>query len=518
MRTPGILALLGTCLSGLSPGCASPKRDAVPGVGATGGALPPTSTRLQTPRADAMAPAPRGHLDASVVPPGIVCDSPRRAQPPACGAACGNGKVDTCGAALGGDPYVAREECDGTLLGSATCVSLGFRGGNLACGATCWFDTRQCDPCAPGPHLMDCRAASIDASSALDLALAAREGAVFVAWTECGLASAGVHVARVDAGLQLISDTVVDAVPARSVQIASSGPGFVLAYAVPEGIKVQALDAQASPNGPPRVIAGATNPLLVPRSMTEARHEGPLLAWDEYDPDDVSRPPVPRVKAAMLHEDGTQATLPVTVFDAARANVRADPGSGIDTGEGFLLARTGASRLPPWESRRQRAAGTHVAAIRPDGQARDHGTVGAPDATDPRLVAMGRDAVLLQVDPKSGLTRMRVDARGGPAGPPDVMVPTAAGRPWELGVPGAAIGFGSDVLLSFLRGAGGGVSLLRAGRRRDAVAAPYAIAHDLVDASRAGQPALVRAGDDVIAAWVGGGQEPGRIQLARVKP
>src|SRR5437016_10897922 len=38
------------------------------------------------------------------------------------------------------------EDCDGTDLGGATCVSLGFGGGTLSCGADCAFDTSQCGP------------------------------------------------------------------------------------------------------------------------------------------------------------------------------------------------------------------------------------------------------------------------------------------------------------------------------------------------------------------------------------
>ncbi|GEM_PF-5390733 len=55
---------------------------------------------------------------------------------------CGNGTIDgTIG-----------EVCDGAALGSATCSSIGWTGGALACGSTCEFDTSSCGPevCAPG--------------------------------------------------------------------------------------------------------------------------------------------------------------------------------------------------------------------------------------------------------------------------------------------------------------------------------------------------------------------------------
>jgi Protein of unknown function (DUF1566) len=49
-----------------------------------------------------------------------------------CGAFCGNGVVD------------GAEACDGTALGGATCTSLGFASGVLACTGSCAFDTRGC--------------------------------------------------------------------------------------------------------------------------------------------------------------------------------------------------------------------------------------------------------------------------------------------------------------------------------------------------------------------------------------
>ncbi|NUP13534.1 MAG: hypothetical protein HOW73_46445 [Polyangiaceae bacterium] len=48
------------------------------------------------------------------------------------GPSCGDGSVDP------------GEDCDGTLLGAATCESLRFAGGVLSCDSTCSFDTSQC--------------------------------------------------------------------------------------------------------------------------------------------------------------------------------------------------------------------------------------------------------------------------------------------------------------------------------------------------------------------------------------
>lgn len=47
---------------------------------------------------------------------------------------CGDGSVNAVG-----------EQCDGADLGGATCTSLGFPGGTLACTPACGFDTTGCD-------------------------------------------------------------------------------------------------------------------------------------------------------------------------------------------------------------------------------------------------------------------------------------------------------------------------------------------------------------------------------------
>ncbi len=53
----------------------------------------------------------------------------------------------TTGAPVCGDDAVdPGEDCDGTDLGTATCVTEGFAGGDLLCTATCTVDTGSCKP------------------------------------------------------------------------------------------------------------------------------------------------------------------------------------------------------------------------------------------------------------------------------------------------------------------------------------------------------------------------------------
>ncbi len=54
------------------------------------------------------------------------------------GASCGDGVMN------------GSDECDGTDLGAATCGSLGFDGGSLACASDCTLDTSACFACGDG--------------------------------------------------------------------------------------------------------------------------------------------------------------------------------------------------------------------------------------------------------------------------------------------------------------------------------------------------------------------------------
>jgi len=58
-------------------------------------------------------------------------------------------RAATCGSVAGIQPG---EDCDGAELGGASCTSLGFTGGTLACNPDCTFDTSRCaaDVCGDG--------------------------------------------------------------------------------------------------------------------------------------------------------------------------------------------------------------------------------------------------------------------------------------------------------------------------------------------------------------------------------
>src|SRR6185295_6070480 len=116
--------------------------------------------------------------DASIQPPPLVVQDPTLASCPACGnetvdgvEECdGQGRAScpqpnevclqpddpdpcTCAATCGTMPGIQPgEKCDGADLGGASCVSLKFLGGTLACSSDCQFDTSGCtqDMCGDG--------------------------------------------------------------------------------------------------------------------------------------------------------------------------------------------------------------------------------------------------------------------------------------------------------------------------------------------------------------------------------
>ena len=69
---------------------------------------------------------------------GTVCKAGQSCTSGKCVKACGNGAVDP------------GEQCDGTLLASKTCVTLGYYAGTLVCSAACALDLTGCHRCGDG--------------------------------------------------------------------------------------------------------------------------------------------------------------------------------------------------------------------------------------------------------------------------------------------------------------------------------------------------------------------------------
>src|SRR3989344_3049007 len=60
------------------------------------------------------------------------------------------GITATVNLGLCGDGIIGTgEECDGSALGGATCVSRGYASGSLSCAASCEFNTSACTSASP---------------------------------------------------------------------------------------------------------------------------------------------------------------------------------------------------------------------------------------------------------------------------------------------------------------------------------------------------------------------------------
>src|SRR3954468_4453075 len=109
-----------------------------------------------------------------------------------CPVTCGNGAIDSCSytVACPGAPgqtcptATYSEICDGSALGTSTCVSLGYAGGRLGCGSWCGFDTRACDACEHGPAIAGCVSAVPEVAAPTALALATTEAEIAIAWLD----------------------------------------------------------------------------------------------------------------------------------------------------------------------------------------------------------------------------------------------------------------------------------------------------------------------------------------------
>ncbi len=108
--------------------------------------------------------------------------------------ACEGPPRPTCGDGVRAAP----EQCDGADLGGASCESLGFVGGTLACGPRCGFDDRGCTLC--GDHQLDaeeaCDGPSLGGRTCLTEGFASGR---LVCARDCTLNTSGCHAPR-DAG------------------------------------------------------------------------------------------------------------------------------------------------------------------------------------------------------------------------------------------------------------------------------------------------------------------------------
>jgi hypothetical protein len=229
------------------------------------------------------------------------------APPPACGTRCGNGVRDACTGAIGySDGGGPLEECDGTDLGGATCASLGYAGGALACSASCYFDISQCETYAPTSW----PDGGILGPLAEGVALAAGASELGYAWIERDSACNGVRFDRYRPDLTRISESAcLGLCDADNVSVAATSTGWLLVIRTTDGVVLLPVDTQGNPSGPIRTIAvdqgSPVLPTLTPRLLTGTVLGGPLLTWTDA---------TGHLLAALLRGDGLKSNRPYRCF------------------------------------------------------------------------------------------------------------------------------------------------------------------------------------------------------------
>ena len=171
---------------------------------------------------------------------------------PVCGSvACGNGQRDQCAMEMTAE-CLARtdvEQCDGNDLGDASCLSLHFGSGNLACRSNCALDTSGCRDCVPlGAGLVSCGEAPLPVNQPWSLAVAATDTEVGIAWLGQADDSTLVSFARLAPGLDLLGSQVLDSGPPscasawRGVAVAAVASGWLIAVGGAPEVIVYAVD------------------------------------------------------------------------------------------------------------------------------------------------------------------------------------------------------------------------------------------------------------------------------------
>jgi hypothetical protein len=416
-----------------------------------------------------------------------------------CGASqCGNGQIDSCmsGTCNEGGCTMSTESCDGDNLGGATCVSLGFSGGTLACNGGCEFDVSGCNHCGTGSMIDSCGNAALSAAGATSLAIASNATNVAIAWANGAPGSAGLNVAVLGSDLTVQSQSgCLGDSDVGMVAIAATANGWIVAAETGGGIEIQPLTPGGVPTGPGQFLANATVPILASNPSG-----GPLLAWASPDYNGW---------VSVLGADGT-VTSSAPVFYQI---VEPEYGSAVFVGDGFLVGIRG-------------SLGATVAHVGLDG------TIGTPyslgDETEyPKLSYTGTEARVVYSDfsEVGAVEFQRLDTTGAPIGTPQQLgsIPEYYGQG-----PNTTVGSDSVVVMSGYSsetGVATHLDITRVTQSGSVVYSPYMLAtvgklDDIWDYS------MAPIGSDMVVAWLTAGTPsgfdsdvfPATIGIARITP
>jgi hypothetical protein len=220
----------------------------------------------------------------------------------------------------------AVEACDGTALGGATCASLGFASGSLACTGFCDLDVSECEVCSPAaPGGSTCSALSPQAQS---VAVAVNATEIAYAWVEQDSSCHGVRFDRFGLDLTRISESsCLDSCDAKSVDVAATPDGWLLAIGSSHGVDLLPLDPSGAESATPRTLPNAANPIFAQRGAGGSVAGGPLLMWGSATGGFDSF-------AAVLRTDGTEEQSALHTF----SNVIPWAATATFIGDSFLLA------------------------------------------------------------------------------------------------------------------------------------------------------------------------------------
>lgn len=432
--------------------------------------------------------APLDAADATVLVDAgpIECVTPQVELARCTAAMCGDGVIDDCprcyplGGPAGGDGGVScspqSEDCDGANLNGATCASLGYAGGALACSGACGFDTSACYGCAADSHLAACAALDVASDSAFDVALVSREGTLAVAWltssSPSGYNDSRVHLAELNADLSVSHDFGCLAVPSnQGLALAATSRGYLLGTDASDGVHITEvlLDGTLARS---RVIADARWPHFAPRPDAL-----PLLVYANGDHG------IPSSAHAELLNADLSAAWTTQVF----AGDHLDPqfGAAVSTGDGFLVA--------------YRSGPVMVARIELDGSLTGTSQPGGSDTERPSLAWTGSEAriVFMDFSVSPGIEWARLDRLGARIG-------AVASVPhygvYAVHTSLLALGTESAVLVpSEGTSEANNLSLARLDADGVSIGAPIALSQD---AAGAAASSAVMIGSQLAVAWV----------------
>lgn len=438
-------------------------------------------------------------VETSIVP---VPTTPVTVDPPSpvCADQCGNGIVDTCKTCSpqGGidpvDPTLPlldivlpppdtcvelTEQCDGQVgdAGLSSCEALGFSGGTLSCGDTCYFDDSECQSCATAPELEACRDELGAGKKPAYVALASGNSEVVAAWSE----ACTVKVAWFDAALEERLTVSLEDGPCASgstIVVAPLGPLWVVEFSGRQfvldsmGVTTSARDVE----GNARFVA--------------PRVDGPPLVVRENQYGTVS--------ASLLDEVGSE----VWTTQVSEEVTESQYGSATAVGDGFLVAlRT--------------AEGVQVFHLDGESGAVDNiHTPGSSSTEYPQVSAAGGEVRLVWAEfgDAPGVRWARLDATGERLG----SAVTLGSTP-EYFNRSPLVVDGTDSVVLF-GGYTGGTGIGKATHLRRVDSMGVTVSGDVAlqsDPNGVQWPQITRFNGGFVAAWVGGGLA-GRVGLAKV--